>query len=440
MSDQKKQSGLSDLINTITAGAASLTAGRKKKGAEPGPESEPPLTEPQDRGSDLRATIDDLEDPLHLDEQDQQAPPSPAKKQMSTRKKVVLVAAVVCAAVLAKNGVFAPSPELINPPGDNKSASNSQPEDGQPSLPNMAENGLATGLNSVQGGSAHADPDVGQTLDELALDGPFQKPIMSQDQNERPSDMPPPPGDGFGFPTPPSNVSPPPLEIGKTDPKEPNRGDLTSPFGGVPQTEAPAAPAAPAASEQNSLFGTLSAQPTQVPIAQVPDTEKRDPVLGSASIKNPDSGQQPSLQSNTDELKKMEEQLAKKDGEIKSLKAQLASKQHAQPVRAKPAAAHSQKQSIVVAQRPQPRSTKPVAKVAPRPKLCVKAVAPPARNCPTCVAHAFVVDTGAESMVGQGDFLAGYRVSITGDRLDLQNSDGHVVHKFWSQPNGCPSI
>ncbi|WP_137187842.1 hypothetical protein [Pseudomonas asiatica] len=437
MSDQKKQSGLSDLINTITAGAASLTAGRKKKVAEQGPESEPPLTEPQDRVSDQRLTIDDLEDPLQLDEQDQQAPASPAKKQMSTRKKVLLVGALVCAAVLAKNGVFAPSPELINPPGDNKSAANSQPEDGQPSLPNSAENGLATGLNSLQGGSAHADPDVGQTLDELALDGPLQKPIMSDDQNARPSDMPPPPGDGFGFPTPPSEVSPPPLEIGKAEPKEPNRGGLTSPFDGVPQSETPTPPAAV---EQNSLFGTLTSQPAQEPVAEGKPMEKRDPVLGSTSIKNPDSGQQPSLQSNTDELKKMEEQLAKKDGEIKLLKAQLATKQPAQPVRAKPAAVHSHKQSTVVAQRPQPRSTKPVAKVAPRPKLCVKAVAPPARNCPTCVAHAFVVDTGAESMVGQGDFLAGYRVSITGDRLDLQNSDGHVVHKFWSQPNGCPSI
>ena len=436
MSDQKKQSGLSDLINTITAGAASLTAGRKKKGAEQGPESEPPLTEPQDRVSDLRATIDDLEDPLQLDEQDQQAPASPAKKEMSTRKKVLLVGALVCAAVLAKNGVFAPSPELINPPGE-KSASSSKPQDGQPTLPNTAENGLATGLNSLQGGSAHADPDVGQTLDELALDGPLQKPIMSEGQNARPSDMPPPPGDGFGFPTPPTDVSPPPLEIGKTEPKEPNRGDLTNPFDGVPQSETPTAPAA---SEQNSLFGTLSAQPAQPPVAQVTAIEKRDPVLGSASIKNPDSGQQPSLQSNTDELKKMEEQLAKKDGEIKLLKAQLASKQPAQPVRAKPAAVHSHKQSTVVAQRQQPRATNPLAKAAPRPKLCVKAVAPPARNCPTCVAHAFVVDTGAESMVGQGDFLAGYRVSITGDRLDLQNSDGHVVHKFWSQPNGCPSI
>jgi len=437
MSDQKKQSGLSDLINTITAGAASLTAGRKKKGAEQGPESEPPLTEPQDRVSDQRSTIDDLEDPLQLDEQDQQAPASPAKKQMSTRKKVLLVGALVCAAVLAKNGVFAPSPELINPPGDNKSTANSQPEDGQSSLPNSAENGLATGLNSLQGGSAHADPDVGQTLDELALDGPLQKPIMSEDQNARPSEMPPPPGDGFGFPTPPSEVSPPPLEIGKAEPKEPNRGGLTSPFDGVPQSETPTAPAAV---EQNSLFGTLTPQPAQEPVAEGNAQEKRDPVLGSTSIKNPDSGQQPSLQSNTDELKKMEEQLAKKDGEIKLLKAQLATKQPAQPVRSKPAAVHSHKQSTVVAQRPQPRSTKPVAKVAPRPKLCVKAVAPPARNCPTCVAHAFVVDTGAESMVGQGDFLAGYRVSITGDRLDLQNSDGHVVHKFWSQPNGCPSI
>ena len=40
-------------------------------------------------------------------------------------------------------------------------------------------------------------------------------------------------------------------------------------------------------------------------------------------------------------------------------------------------------------------------------------------------------------MVGQGDFLDGLRVNIVGDRLDLQDAKGDVVHKFWSSPNGC---
>lgn len=79
------------------------------------------------------------------------------------------------------------------------------------------------------------------------------------------------------------------------------------------------------------------------------------------------------------------------------------------------------------------------AKVLPRPKLCVAAVAEPARNCSTCVAHAFISNRGQETMVGQGDYIDGYRVSIQGDRLDLQNDKGEIAHKFWSSPDGCKS-
>ena len=76
-------------------------------------------------------------------------------------------------------------------------------------------------------------------------------------------------------------------------------------------------------------------------------------------------------------------------------------------------------------------------KAIARPQVCVTAVAQAARNCTTCVPHAFITHKGVEDMVGQGDFLEGLRVSIVGDRLDLQNAKGEVVHKFWSSPNGC---
>ena len=76
-------------------------------------------------------------------------------------------------------------------------------------------------------------------------------------------------------------------------------------------------------------------------------------------------------------------------------------------------------------------------KAVPRPQICVTAVAQAARNCTTCVPHAFITHRGTETMVGQGDFLEGLRVNIVGDRLDLQNANGDVVHKFWSSPNGC---
>lgn len=76
-------------------------------------------------------------------------------------------------------------------------------------------------------------------------------------------------------------------------------------------------------------------------------------------------------------------------------------------------------------------------KAVARPQVCVTAVAQAARNCTTCVPHAFITHRGSETMVGQGDFIEGLRVNIVGDRLDLQNAEGVVVHKFWSSPNGC---
>ncbi|MCF5374167.1 hypothetical protein [Pseudomonas syringae] len=76
-------------------------------------------------------------------------------------------------------------------------------------------------------------------------------------------------------------------------------------------------------------------------------------------------------------------------------------------------------------------------KPTPRPQLCVTALAQAARNCTTCVAHAFISHKGNMSMVGQGDYIEGLRVNIVGDRLDLQNAQGDVVHKYWSSPNGC---
>jgi hypothetical protein len=77
------------------------------------------------------------------------------------------------------------------------------------------------------------------------------------------------------------------------------------------------------------------------------------------------------------------------------------------------------------------------SKAVARPQICVTAVAQAARNCTTCVPHAFITHRGSETMIGQGDYIEGLRANIVGDRLDLQNAQGVVVHKFWSSPNGC---
>src|SRR5690606_39188367 len=116
--------------------------------------------------------------------------------------------------------------------------------------------------------------------------------------------------------------------------------------------------------------------------------------------------------------------------ELEKLKGELAEAKKARPaVATRPAA-------------PKPaRVARPAAKpaVPARPQLCVAAVAQAARNCTTCVPHAFVTHNGNETMLGHGDFIESLRVNIVGDRLDLQNSEGEVVHKFWSSPNGCTS-
>lgn len=143
------------------------------------------------------------------------------------------------------------------------------------------------------------------------------------------------------------------------------------------------------------------------------------------------------------EMDAQDRKLTEVDGRLKQAEAKLAgvplasaAKAQSRPV-ATPArhaaTAHKAPAHTKVAQ------ASPV-KVLPRPKLCVAAVAEPARNCSTCVAHAFVTSNGQETMVGQGDYIGGYRVSIQGDRLDLQDDKGVVAHKFWSSPDGCKSI
>lgn len=72
-----------------------------------------------------------------------------------------------------------------------------------------------------------------------------------------------------------------------------------------------------------------------------------------------------------------------------------------------------------------------------RPKLCVSSVAAPARNCTTCVAHAVVTSNGAETMIGNGGSIDGFRVSIVGDTVSLQGEDGTQPHQFWPSTTGC---
>lgn len=177
--------------------------------------------------------------------------------------------------------------------------------------------------------------------------------------------------------------------------------------------------------------------------------------LGGTSFQNADSSKGV-LQDQTAkaDVGKLKANLAEKDVRISKLetengklKTQLTDAQkdlaNAQSKGKTPPKA-SQHKPVKTAQTPKPaKPSTPTQRVAnapkptPRPQLCVTALAQAARNCTTCVAHAFISHKGNMSMVGQGDYIEGLRVSIVGDRLDLQNAQGDVVHKFWSSPNGC---
>ncbi|KZN20611.1 MULTISPECIES: hypothetical protein [Pseudomonas] len=167
-----------------------------------------------------------------------------------------------------------------------------------------------------------------------------------------------------------------------------------------------------------------------------PKLDSGKPVLGKADA----SANVATLKA---EMDAQDRKLTEVDGRLKQAEAKLAgvplvssAKAHSRPVTTPArhvATAHKTSAPTKVAK------ASPV-KVLPRPKLCVAAVAEPARNCSTCVAHAFVTSRGQETMVGQGDYIEGYRVSIQGDRLDLQDDKGVVAHKFWSSPDGCKSI
>lgn len=439
MSEQHKPGGLVDLIGKIKSGAANMAASSKKprKDAD-GDAAE--VVEPQDTP---RPQIDDYNDPLLIDPQDQAEPTKPDPKKMSLKKKLVLGAVVVALGIMAKNGIFTPSSPHKSLTEAHQTSPDTAAPDDKPSLPEMQDGGLTAGLPTALGQPTAVDPAIGKTLEELQLDGQLQKPLVTSGNTVSPNKSGSIPADGFGFPTQPGTEPTPPLEIGASaaEPQAKNTlplpGAVNSPFAAPPEVGQEVISTGSA-----SPFGDLPVVTETPPKNTQISPEKRDPVLGSTPLQNPDSSQKPSQQNDAADVSKMKAQLAQKDSEIKSLKDQLAMKpgSNNKPVHAKPAVVHTPKHSAAVVQRSPTKAVPPVAKVVSRPKLCVKAVAPPARNCTTCVAHAFVVDAGAENMVGQGDFLDGYRVAITGDRLDLQNSDGQVVHKFWSQPNGCPSI
>lgn len=181
-----------------------------------------------------------------------------------------------------------------------------------------------------------------------------------------------------------------------------------------------------------------------------PSTVSNSPELGGSNSEKLDSGRSelndlagPGSDANvvalqTDASDK-DNRISELQQELENTRAELKAAEKRVETLAQQRAGQTATQQSSVAARPSPRprpQSNPVS-VPPRPQMCITAIARAARNCSTCVAHAFIVRNDQESMIGHGDYIEGMRVNIVGDRLDLQNAQGQSVHKFWSSPNGC---
>lgn len=431
MTDEIKP-GLRTVLSKIKAGTAAL-AGRgsredRNDDVEPQIEALDNSAMAKDAAGDPPAH-NDLQDPLSasLDDAPEATPGKNEKKQMGMGKKIALLVVVGAVALIAKNGMLDPAPDVMAGKPDAQQEEKALEIPLQPSGSPL-DSGLTAGMANPLADTPPPDPAIGQTLDQLNLDGPLQEQLSANPKPEG-AGAGTAAADTFGFPAPPSADA---LGSSVTPPAPPGPDRMDIPFGaGIPSdTHAQS-------SAQDNPFGQAQL-PAATPGSSHPPREIGSTVLGSGSVQNSDIDAAPAAQK-PDEARQVEMQLKAQEKQIKALKGELAelkAKQaHApKPVANshsahKPAASQASKPAQAQAQRP-----------AKRPNICVKAVAPPARNCLSCVAHAFVVVNGEETMVGQGDPLASYRVSITGDRLDLQDTSGQVVHKFWSQPNGCTSI
>lgn len=394
------------------------------------------------RNDRLSATDDDITDGLIIDGE---AVPQNTKKKvgMSQKQKMLLVAVfIVGAAVYTKMQKTTPLPaegakngaQVI---GNEKPASGSgsdiavpnfelsgsQTHDEKP-IPISTNTGHDNGFGSS---GAHAQDPANAPIDSNAVTADLNDQFSSMtDDSDQTLD--PFSGEVKGAPTQaaehPVSVSPQPLKLGLAAPAK------------VTATETHTGVDSPSNSE-GSPFNVGGSKSTE---------------LSGTKNQNADSRKGELLDQGANaDVAKLKANIAEKDGRIGTLETEIgklktdlatATKELADAKgKGKPVPKATHHKPVPVAHTTK-RST-PTQRVAsapkatPRPQICVTAVAQAARNCTTCVPHAFISHKGSETMVGQGDYIEGLRVNIVGDRLDLQNAQGDVVHKFWSSPNGC---
>lgn len=445
-----KLKAVSDRIRT-GLGKMNSDAKAKAEGKNAPPEhdeldTQDEMTPPSGKSGDerLSARLDDedIEEGFIIDSEPEQA--KPKRPAMGMKQKLLLIAACVVAGLwFTKHQDNAPTPADV--------AKNEQHLQGDMPLETTQESkvdGPAFNLNEPapkEDDSVAKEPG-GNENDALGFGGngvknaanePIGTDALTSDMNEQ-----------FAAQTDENNDVLDPF-TGKVKTVTNHPADLPAPAKAHAETVAmlPAPVSAPAPdSAELDMIGGAGDSPFKVGVSN--STE-----LSGTKTQNPDSKASVLQdQSANADVTSLKAKIAEKDSRIGSLETEnsklkhdLAAKQETAKAKSGPnkaapskATQHKPVQAAHTTQRSTPSQRVASApKALPRPQICVTAVAQAARNCTTCVPHAFITNRGTETMVGQGDFLDGLRVNIVGDRLDLQNAQGDVVHKFWSSPNGC---
>lgn len=439
---ERIRSGLGKMNNDAKAKAEGKNAPNDHEELDTQDELTPPPGKNGDERLSARLDDADVEEGFIIDSEPE--PAKPKRPAMGMKQKLLLIAACVVAALwFTKHQENSPTPADV--------AKNEQHLQGDKPLEPAQESQVDGPTFNLNEPAPKVDDSVAKAAganenDALGFGGggakdaandPIGTDALTSDMNEQ-----------FAAPTDENNDVLDPF-TGKVKSVANHPADLPSPPKGHAEPVAmlpPPEPAPHADVGELAMIGGAGDSPFKVGGSN--STE-----LSGTKSQNPDSKASVLQdQSANADVTSLKAKIAEKDSRIGSLetensklKRDLAAKQDTAkaknvPTKAVPSKAtqHKPVQSAHTTQRSTPSQRVASApKALPRPQICVTAVAQAARNCTTCVPHAFITHRGTETMVGQGDFLDGLRVNIVGDRLDLQNAQGDVVHKFWSSPNGC---
>ncbi|SED38676.1 hypothetical protein SAMN05216178_7038 [Pseudomonas saponiphila] len=433
---EEKNSPLGSLLQNVRQGVSNMVGnnGRQEPVINDRPDDQiDPVVDDANTSANQNHPVDADIDSLIQEDNDQPQGQTTTLRDrlaaLSGKQKALLGAVIVVGVLAAKNQLEAPS---VAPQEPASAQTQEEGDTGSQEQTALLEGEFKSnsGLDSPDGGFSGGGDAVNQEPLQLDLNevaGETGNAAISTEVDLNPLDT--------FTPGEPSAQSVPPVADLPAVLPEPG---LTPPPTDAQPVDASTKPATTAA---EPVAENKPTPPAEAPVAGSPFEANQGDAFGEAILageekqgvdsSNPAPLGQTEISADAKKLAELEALVKEQAASIEQLKSDLAKAQkpvatQQQVSKPKP---HVQQKPLVV------QSSKP--KQAPRPRVCVKAVAQAARNCSTCVAHAFVVSNGTETMVGHGDKLDGYRVSIVGDRLDLQGPEGTEPHKFWSSPKGC---